>query len=157
MGRREEIQLTHKINDTFSSCSAVIALAQLEAEGDYKWRKLEHWEGEEKTEEKGIYERGKMEESGRHIVPVFTSMERPQREESIKADLIYEAALWLEGGRGGSMWRETEREDGGSLNERTRGQTYRILRRRFFSPREKGRSDRLAINLTLTARPATLT
>lgn len=36
-------------------------------------------------------------------VPVFTSMERPQREESIKADLINEAALWLEGGRGGSM------------------------------------------------------
>lgn len=35
------------------------------------------------------------------------------REESIKADLIYEASLWLEGGRGAwgekrGMWRKME-------------------------------------------------
>lgn len=56
--------------------------------------------GKERMEENNVYDRGQMEESRAYIFPVFTSRERPKREESIKADLIYEVPLWLEGGRG---------------------------------------------------------
>lgn len=54
----------------------------------------------EGMEEKKVYDRRLMEESRGYILPVFTSKERPKREESIKPDLIYEASLWLEAGRG---------------------------------------------------------
>lgn len=51
-------------------------------------------------EGKNVYYRRLMEDSRGSISPVFISRERPKTEESIKADLIYESALWLEGGRG---------------------------------------------------------
>lgn len=41
-----------------------------------------------------------MVESRGYIFPVFTNREMPKRGGPIKADLIYEASLWLEGGRG---------------------------------------------------------
>lgn len=50
--RQEEIQLKHKINDTLSSCSTLIALAQLPAEWDYKWTKVEHGRRRKKGGEK---------------------------------------------------------------------------------------------------------
>lgn len=69
-------------------------------------------------------------------------------------------------------WKEEEEledaeEDEACLNEQVRGQNYRSERQKikkeiaedFFSSKggTGGATDRLAINLTLTARPATLT
>lgn len=62
--------------------------------------KMRTQEVREGTEEKKVYDRRLMEESRGYIFPVFTSKERPMREESIKPDLIYQTSLWLESGRG---------------------------------------------------------
>lgn len=127
--RQEEIQLTHKINDTFSSCSTVIALAQLRAEQEYKLTKVQPGRKKQRMEEKDVYDRRLMEGSKGYIFPVFTSRERPKREKSIKADLIYEASLWLEAGKRSLRRRERDAEEhGGCLNELVRGQNYRSER-----------------------------
>lgn len=59
-------------------------------------------------EEEKVYDRRLIEEGRGSIAPVFTSRERPKREVSIKADLIYEASLWLEEGE-----KSLRRGDGG--------------------------------------------
>lgn len=96
--RQEEIRLAKKINDILN-CLTVIALAQPRAEGDDKWTKLEQGRKKKGWKKKAVYDRGLAKESGESIFPVFTSSERPKREESIKADLIYEVSVWLEEGR----------------------------------------------------------
>ena len=63
--------------------------------------KMKTREVREGMEEKKVHDRRLMEESRGYVYPVFvTSKERPKRKESIKPDLIYEALLWLEAGRG---------------------------------------------------------
>lgn len=61
--RQEEIQLAKRINDILN-CLTVIALAQLRAEGDDKWTKLEQGRKKKGWKKKAVYDRGLAKESG---------------------------------------------------------------------------------------------
>ncbi len=112
--RQEEIQLTHKINDTFSSCSAVIALARLRAEQDCKWTKLEHrgemegWKKMCMTE----YLWGRAEDIS---LLLFTCSERERRIHKSRSNIW---GVVVAGRRKRSLGRKERdvEEDGGCLN-----------------------------------------